>query len=132
MSQCRTTILEYTERLRLLTEVILKAMAKSLNLEEDCFLKECGERTTMLLRFNYYPPCPMADHVLGLKPHADGSTITFLLQDKEVEGLQVLKDNMWFKVPIISDALLINVGDQIEVISEGSSYFEAHTTNLSQ
>ncbi|KAJ1386304.1 Oxoglutarate/iron-dependent dioxygenase [Sesbania bispinosa] len=115
----RSTILEYTESLRQLNEVILKAMAKSLNLEEDCFLKECGERPAMFLRLNYYPPCPMADHVLGLKPHADGSTITFVLQDKEVEGLQVLKDNQWFKVPIISNALVINVGDQIEIMSNG-------------
>jgi len=59
----------------------------------------------------------MPDHVLGFKPHADGSTITFLLQDKQVEGLQVLKDDQWFKVPIIPDALFINVGDQIEVIT---------------
>ena len=95
-------------------------MAKSLNLEEDCFLNECGERSNMIVRVNYYPPCPMPDHVLGVKPHADGSTITFLLQDKEVEGLQVLKDDQWFKVPIIPDALLINVGDQIEVITEVS------------
>lgn len=90
-------------------------MAKSLNLEEDCFLKECGDRDSMFIRFNYYPSCPIPDHVLGLKPHADGSSITFLLQDQEVEGLQVLKDNQWFKVPIIPDALVINVGDQIEV-----------------
>jgi hypothetical protein len=38
-----------------------------------------------------------------------------VLQDKEVEGLQVLKDNQWFKVPIIPDALVINLGDQLEV-----------------
>jgi hypothetical protein len=57
----------------------------------------------------------MPDHVLGLKPHTDGSSITFVLQDKEVEGLQVLKDNQWFKVPIIPDALVINLGDQLEV-----------------
>ncbi|KHN33717.1 Codeine O-demethylase [Glycine soja] len=115
----RSTVLQYTESLRLLSEVILKAMAKSLNLEEDCFLNECGERSNMIVRVNYYPPCPMPDHVLGVKPHADGSTITFLLQDKEVEGLQVLKDDQWFKVPIIPDALLINVGDQIEIMSNG-------------
>ncbi|TKY75436.1 SRG1 protein [Spatholobus suberectus] len=115
----RSTVLQYTESIRLLTEVILKAMAKSLNLEEDCFLNECGERAVMFLRFNYYPPCPMPDHVLGLKPHADGSTITFLLQDKEVEGLQVLKDDQWFTVPIVPDALVINVGDQIEIMSNG-------------
>lgn len=80
-------------------------------------MKECGEKDTMFLRLNYYPTCPMPDHVLGVKPHADGSSITFLLQDKEVGGLQILKDNHWFKVPIIPDALVINVGDQIEVMN---------------
>ncbi|KAK7352076.1 hypothetical protein VNO80_17492 [Phaseolus coccineus] len=115
----RSTVLQYTESLRLLSEVILKAMAKSLNLEENCFLNESGERSNMFLRFCYYPPCQMPDHVLGFKPHADGSTITFLLQDKQVEGLQVLKDDQWFKVPIIPDALFINVGDQIEIMSNG-------------
>jgi len=113
--QCRNTIQQYTKCVSQLYEVILRAMAKLLNLEEDCFLKECGERATMYMRTNYYPPCPMADHALGLKPHSDSSSITFLLQDKKVEGLQVLKDNQWFKVPIIHDALVINVGDQIEV-----------------
>ncbi|KAK2446787.1 2-oxoglutarate (2OG) and Fe(II)-dependent oxygenase superfamily protein [Trifolium repens] len=115
----RNTIEQYNESLRQLYEVVLRAIAKSLNLEEDCFLKECGEAASMFMRFNYYPPCPMPDHVLGVKPHADGSSITFLLQDKEVEGLQVLKDNQWFKVPIIPDALVINVGDQIEIMSNG-------------
>ncbi|GMQ07288.1 hypothetical protein CsSME_00051542 [Camellia sinensis var. sinensis] len=72
-------------------------MAKSLNLEENCFLNQYGERATMFARFNFYPPCPRPDRTLGLKPHglkphADGSAITFLLQDKEVEGLQILKD----------------------------------------
>jgi isopenicillin N synthase-like dioxygenase len=97
------------------TEVVLKGMARSLNLEDDCFLEQYGKRSTMTARFNYYPKCPRPDLVLGVKPHADGSGITILLQDKEVEGLQFQKDNQWFKVPIISEALLINVGDQAEV-----------------
>ncbi|CAL0304962.1 unnamed protein product [Lupinus luteus] len=122
----RDTIVEYTEKIRLLNEVICKAMAKSLNLEEDCFLNEYGDNDEIIMRLNYYPPCPMADQVLGVKPHADGSTITFLLQDKEVEGLQVLKDNLWYKVPIISDALLVNVGDQIEILSNGNFLSPIH------
>ena len=69
----------------------------------------------MYTRFNLYPVCPRPNVILGLKPHADGSTITFLLQDKEVEGLQVLKDDQWVGVPIIPQALLINLGDQSEV-----------------
>jgi isopenicillin N synthase-like dioxygenase len=67
------------------------------------------------MRINYYPPCPIPDHVLGVNVHSDGSSITVLLQDKEVEGLQVLKDNRWLKVPIVPDALLVNVGDQMKV-----------------
>lgn len=113
---CRDILLEYTKKLEMLNEVVLKALAKSLNLKENCFLNQYGENATMIARYNCYPPCPRPDLILGVKPHADGSAITFLLQDKEVEGLQVLKDNQWFRVPIIPNALLINVGDQVEVI----------------
>ncbi|KAI4335737.1 hypothetical protein L6164_014351 [Bauhinia variegata] len=115
----KNVLAEYSERIKLLTKEILKAMAKSLNLEEECFLRQCEERAQVFVRFNYYPPCPRPDLVLGLKPHADGSLITFLLQDKEVEGLQLLRDNQWFKVPIISEALLVNAGDVLEILSNG-------------
>lgn len=98
-----------------ITEVVLKGMARSLNLEDGCFLEQYGKRAIMTARFNYYPKCARPERVLGVKPHADGSGITILLPDKEVEGLQFQKDNQWFRVPIISEALLINVGDQAEV-----------------
>ncbi|KAI3513820.1 hypothetical protein L1887_12003 [Cichorium endivia] len=78
-----------------------------------------GTTATMDARFSYYPPCPWPERVFGLKPHADFSALTFLLQDKEVEGLQVLKDGKWVGVPIVRDALTINIGDQLEVMSNG-------------
>ncbi|CAN1774757.1 Jasmonate-induced oxygenase 4 [Linum perenne] len=49
----------------------------------------------------------------------DASALTFLLQDKQVGGLQFLNGNEWFRVPIIPDALLVNVGDQVEIMSNG-------------
>ncbi|CAK9163529.1 unnamed protein product [Ilex paraguariensis] len=94
-------------------------MARSLNLEENCFLNQYGDRAIMLQRFNLYPRCPRPDLALGLKPHADGSAITIVLQDKEVEGLQFQKDDQWFRVPIMPHALLISVGDQVEIMSNG-------------
>ncbi|KAI8570612.1 hypothetical protein RHMOL_Rhmol01G0049100 [Rhododendron molle] len=115
----REILNEYTRNLSLMNEFLLKSMAKSLNIEEDCFLKQCGEGAMMIARFNFYPPCPRPDLTLGLKPHADGSTITFLLQDEEVEGLQILQDGQWFRVPIVPHAILINVGDQAEIMSNG-------------
>lgn len=115
----REVIHEYTMTLRTMFELLLKTMARCLNLEEDCFLKENGDMVTMAGRFNFYPRCPSPENVLGVKPHADATTVTMLLQDKEVEGLQLVKDDQWFRVPIIPDALFINAGDLVEIMSNG-------------
>jgi len=102
-----------------MNELLLKAMAKSLDLDEHSFLNQYGEGASMIARFNFYPPCPWPDRILGIKPHADGTLLTFLLQDKEVESLQILKDGQLYGVPIIPHVLLVNAGDQLEV----SRYF---------
>ncbi|XP_065865379.1 protein LATERAL BRANCHING OXIDOREDUCTASE 1-like [Euphorbia lathyris] len=113
----RQVLEDYTVKMKSLTEKVSKAMAKSLNLEENCFLDQFGERATLQARFNYYSCCQRPDLVLGLKAHADGSGYTIILQD-DVEGLQVLRDN-WVTVPTIPDALLILMGDQMEIMSNG-------------
>ncbi|KAL8236970.1 hypothetical protein R6Q59_018051 [Mikania micrantha] len=115
----REVLDEYTCKIELIYEVVLKALARSLHLQEDCFLKQYQTTEKTSARFNYYPPCPWPEKVLGVKPHSDSSAITLLLQDKEVEGLQFLKDGRWFGVPVVPGALTINVGDQIEIMSNG-------------
>ncbi|KAL2465568.1 2-oxoglutarate (2OG) and Fe(II)-dependent oxygenase superfamily protein [Abeliophyllum distichum] len=123
----RRILHEYSAMIQQTEKQLLKAMARSLCLEEDCFLKKLGERKLIDARFNYYPPCPRPDLALGIKPHADGSAITFLLQDKEVEGLQVMKDDQWFHVPIVPYALLVIVGDQMEIMTNGIFKSPVHT-----
>ncbi|CDP11214.1 unnamed protein product [Coffea canephora] len=115
----RRVLLEYTEKLRVLNEIILKAMAKSLNLDENCFLHQFGGNQRLLSTFNFYPPCPWPDVLDANKPHSDPSGITFILQDDEVEGLQVLKKNQWHTTPLAPDAIVVNVGDQVEIMSNG-------------
>ncbi|XP_071724448.1 protein LATERAL BRANCHING OXIDOREDUCTASE 1-like [Rutidosis leptorrhynchoides] len=115
----RETLEYYTKKVEGLIEILLKAMARSLELEDNSFLIQYGDEAIMTSRFNLYPPCPKPDRVIGCKPHADGSAITILLQDKEVEGLQFLKDDQWFTAPIVPEALLVNIGDQIEIMSNG-------------
>lgn len=90
------------------------AMAKSLNVEENSFKSQFG--TVLLTRVNFYPRCSRPDQVLGLKPHSDKTGMTVLLQSEEdVEGLQVLKDGKWITVPVIPNALVVNLGDQMQV-----------------
>ncbi|XP_021765371.1 probable 2-oxoglutarate-dependent dioxygenase ANS [Chenopodium quinoa] len=117
----RTTLHDYSKMNRMILGTFLKAMARSLDLEEDRFLALWGDENEDMTfaRFNFYPRCPMSDQVVGLKPHGDGTAITMLLQDNEVEGLQVVKDDRWFRVPVIPQAITILVGDQMEITSNG-------------
>lgn len=96
-------------------DYLLRSMARSLNLEEGSFLDQFGEESLMLARFNFYPRCSRPDLVLGVKPHTDRSGITVLLQDKEVEGLEVLINDNWVSVPTMPDAFVVNLGDQMQV-----------------
>uniref|UniRef100_A0A251TPM6 Putative oxoglutarate/iron-dependent dioxygenase n=1 Tax=Helianthus annuus TaxID=4232 RepID=A0A251TPM6_HELAN len=114
-SNFRETIDDYTMKIKSISAVIFEAMAKSLDLEENCFLKQfTEEHDVMLGRFILYPPCPTPDQVFGLKAHSDRSGITLLLQDPGVEGLQVFNGGKWYMVPVICDALFINLGDQMQ------------------
>ncbi|KMT06782.1 hypothetical protein BVRB_7g159410 [Beta vulgaris subsp. vulgaris] len=123
----RATLHDYSIKIELVTEVLLKAMSLSLKLEASRFSELWGddEEDRIYAKFNFYPRCPSSNQVIGLKAHTDGSAITILLQDDEIEGLQVLKDGQWFRVPIIPEALIIHAADQLEIISNG--IFESPT-----
>jgi isopenicillin N synthase-like dioxygenase len=112
---CRELLHEYTIKIGQVTMDVLKAMAKLLDQKEDFFIDMVGERFKSYARFTYYPPCPRPDLVNGLKPHTDNSVITLLLMDKDVGGLQVLKDGHWVDVPVIGHDLLVVVGEGMEV-----------------
>ncbi|KAK9688652.1 hypothetical protein RND81_09G001100 [Saponaria officinalis] len=127
----REAVDEYTRKLVKMSEGIYKAMAKTLNLEEDTFIKPTKDGLT-LGRFTVYPACPFPERVLGSAPHLDGTTMTIILTN--VEGLQVQKDGVWYKVPVIPGALFVNVGDYIEVMTNGKFKSVMHrvVTNSTQ
>jgi isopenicillin N synthase-like dioxygenase len=82
---------DYGVKLKCMMEILFKAMAKSLDLEESSFLSQFGDQPIMQVRFNFYPPCSIPDMVLGVKAHSDRSGVTVLLQDDVVEGLKFSK-----------------------------------------
>ena len=78
------------------------------------------------VRLNYYPPCPEpaaptgasvpeAGH-LGVNHHTDAGALTLLLTD-EVPGLEVFLHGAWHSVPPVEGAIIINIGDVIQVWS---------------
>ncbi|KAL9237676.1 hypothetical protein vseg_012197 [Gypsophila vaccaria] len=113
------TIEAYQNEIRTLSKKLLRYIATSLDVKADMFDELFGE-AVQAIRMNYYPPCPRPDLVLGLSPHSDGSALTILQQKKNCSvGLQFLKDNNWVSVQPDPNALLVNIGDTIEVLTNG-------------
>jgi len=101
-----------------LVEVIAGNLGTPPGALDSCFRPE----HTSFLRLNYYPPCPMpvrredgAGH-LGVNPHTDSGALTLLLQDDQ-PGLEVLRDGVWHLVEPRRDALVVNIGDIVQVWS---------------
>ncbi|KAJ0978261.1 hypothetical protein J5N97_013735 [Dioscorea zingiberensis] len=101
-----------------LSEKVIKVVSRSLGLEGD-YVKRVfgGEGVGVSMRANYYPRCPQPELTLGLSAHSDPGGITVLLADDRVQGLQVRKDGAWVTVQPLSDAFIVNIGDQIQVVS---------------
>ncbi|KAK9144426.1 hypothetical protein Sjap_004329 [Stephania japonica] len=113
------TIERYVEELQKLTLCLLELVAKNLGVEADRLTNTCKQNGTQWFRINYYPPCPQADKVIGISPHSDASLITFLIQVNEVEGLQIKKNGTWVPVKPVPGAFIVNIGDAIEILSNG-------------
>ncbi|CDP21600.1 unnamed protein product [Coffea canephora] len=90
--------------------------ALGMKLEDMTMLFEDGMQT---MRMNYYPPCPQPELVMGLCPHSDADGLTILLQVNEVEGLQIKKAGAWVPVVPLPNAFTVNVGDILEIVTNG-------------
>ena len=112
---CRETVMKYGEEVEKVAQVVLSLLAENLHLKADYFKEKFGDEPMNLMRMNLYPPCRRPDLVVGLSPHSDGGGITLLLQDDHVQGLHVRNKDQWIPVDAIPYALVVNIGDLVEV-----------------
>jgi len=99
-----------------LADSLFRLMSKNLGLGPEYLINMFKEQLRAM-RFNYYPPCPKANKVLGHSPHSDATVLTILLQVNDVPGLQIKKNEKWFTVEPLPGAFIVNIGDKLEVIS---------------
>ncbi|GFP91249.1 protein srg1 [Phtheirospermum japonicum] len=115
----RDAIESYSAEVKTLGMEILNQIEKGLKMKSEEIKIQFEERVMQSMRMNYYPPCPQPELVTGLCPHSDASGLTILLQVNEVEGLQIKKDGIWVPVSPISGAFVINIGDILEILTNG-------------
>eukprot|EP00262_Sarcandra_glabra_P020763 TRINITY_DN841_c0_g1_i1.p1 TRINITY_DN841_c0_g1~~TRINITY_DN841_c0_g1_i1.p1 ORF type:complete len:341 (+),score=68.12 TRINITY_DN841_c0_g1_i1:127-1023(+) len=117
----RKTMKEFVVELEKMAEQILDLFCENLGLEKGYLKKAfCGAKgPTFGTKVSNYPPCPRPELIKGLRAHTDAGGLILLFQDDRVSGLQLLKDGQWVDVPPMRHSIVINLGDQLEVITNG-------------
>ncbi|GMY07635.1 protein DOWNY MILDEW RESISTANCE 6 [Fagus crenata] len=117
-SSFKEIVSNYCMEVRQLGYRLEELISESLGLEKDSIKNVLGEQGQHMA-VNYYPPCPEPELTYGLPGHTDPNALTILLQDLQVAGLQVLKDGKWVAVNPHPNAFVINLGDQLQALSNG-------------
>jgi aminocyclopropanecarboxylate oxidase len=113
---------EYRAELKKLAVKVMEVMDENLGLPKGYIRKAFdGEEDSAFFgtKVSHYPPCPHPELVNGLRAHTDAGGVILLYQDDSVGGLQILKDGQWIDVQPLPNTIVINTGDQIEVLSNG-------------
>lgn len=111
---CRYSTVEYSKHVEKLGNIVLGLLSEALGLKTE-FLRDMECLKGHRLHCHYYPPCPEPELAIGLMKHSDSGFLTILLQNQLVSGLQVLYEGRWIDIQPVQGALVINIGDLLQV-----------------
>lgn len=121
-----TAVRRYYTACATLAARLVDAIGVNLGMPHGHLRTAFGPAQTSFLRLNYYPPCPAParpegvrtpEHgYLGVNHHTDSGALTLLLQDEE-PGLEVFRDGRWHLIQPLAGALVVNIGDVVQVWS---------------
>ncbi|KAH7570895.1 hypothetical protein JRO89_XS05G0216500 [Xanthoceras sorbifolium] len=112
---CRNEVVEWNQNVTKLGEVLMELLCEGLGVDMGR-LKEMEFLRGRTMVAHYYPYCPQPDLTVGTASHTDPGALTILLQD-QTGGLQVKCGEEWMDVKPVPGALVINIGDILQIMS---------------
>ena len=115
-AELHATWIEYEQTVASLADVLLRALAQALQLDDDWFVRRCDHAiiTTRAINYVRAPGAPEPETgQMRMGAHTDYGVLTILLADN-VPGLQVFRDGTWHDVEIPRGSFVCNIGDMLE------------------
>ncbi|EFJ10779.1 2-oxoacid-dependent dioxygenase [Selaginella moellendorffii] len=113
----RPDAVEVSKQMQKLCDNMMAILSQSLG-SPDKTLRNCFDKNEDYYNFLHYPGCSDYQGQV-LAPHQDGTIFTIVSQLNRVPGYQVLKDGTWHLVVPVENSLIINLGDIIQVWTNG-------------
>lgn len=118
----------YAKAANILQKKLMEIVLESLGLNAY-YLHDDIEKGSQVMAVNCYPSCPKPDLALGMPSHTDYGTLTILSQSHQ--GLEIMDhDKNWHSVPFVQGTLIVQLGDQLEVMSNGRYKSNPHRVIL--
>ncbi|MFF3310131.1 isopenicillin N synthase family dioxygenase [Streptomyces sp. NPDC002952] len=119
LPELRTAALAWIDRLSSVAARLLRELLTAIGAPGDFYEPVFGERAHPHLKLVRYPGSAGDGADQGVGAHKDYGFLTLLLQD-EVGGLQVQRgDGLFHDVPPIPGAFVVNLGELLEVATNG-------------
>lgn len=108
---------------------LLKTFAQALDLPSNAFDKLYGENSYEHCKIIHYPKSSK-NITQGVGSHKDGGLITFVFQEKQ-SGLEAFIDGKWLSIPPLENSVVVNIGEFLELATNGYLKATIHRVNLS-
>lgn len=120
----REAVTTYYDEVFTLGSRLFAAFARYLDLDPDTFLGSVTQPPSQL-RLIHYPYNPDAEDRPGIGAHTDYEALTLL--KPTAPGLEVMNGRgEWIEVPYREDAIVVNIGDLLEVWTNGAFVATSH------
>ncbi len=120
----RSVVNAYYERVFALGQTLLSAFARALDLPAAYFDGHLQQPPSQL-RLIHYAPTPPGEGRMGIGAHTDYECLTIL--HATTPGLEVMNGaGQWVSAPPIPGAFVVNIGDLLEVWSNGVFVSTSH------